>query len=137
MNFEFIAKAQLIRHEGCRLKPYEDTVGKTTIGIGRNLSDVGISQAEADLLFENDVKRAVGDCRKLVNNFDTLSENRKAVIVNMMFNLGYRKFAEFRNTIAAIESFRYEEAADEMLDSTWARQVKGRAVELADLMRAG
>jgi hypothetical protein len=30
-------KAQLIRHEGLRLKPYRCTAGKLTIGIGRNL----------------------------------------------------------------------------------------------------
>ena len=38
---------QLILHEGLRLKPYRDTVGKLTIGVGRNLDDVGITRAEA------------------------------------------------------------------------------------------
>ena len=137
MSFEAILKSQLIRHEGVRLKPYKDTVGKLTVACGRNLDDVGVFQDEVDLMLENDIKRATADARKLFKNFDGLSNNRKAVVVNMTFNLGYSRFSQFHKTIAAIESFRFEEAADEMLDSTWAKQVKGRAIELADLMRAG
>ena len=49
-------KAQLVRHEGLRLKPYRCTAGKLTIGIGRNLDDCGISQTEAYLLLENDIR---------------------------------------------------------------------------------
>src|SRR4051812_27390106 len=33
---------QLIIDEGLKLSPYTDTVGKLTIGVGRNLTDVGI-----------------------------------------------------------------------------------------------
>ena len=43
-------RAQLVLHEGSRLKPYRDTVGKLTIGIGRNLDDVGLSEDEVDYL---------------------------------------------------------------------------------------
>ena len=39
--------SMLKRHEGFRAFPYLDTVGKLTIGYGRNLSDVGISIEEA------------------------------------------------------------------------------------------
>ena len=50
------AKAQLVRHEGLRLKPYRCTAGKLTIGVGRNLEDKGISQQEAYELLENDIR---------------------------------------------------------------------------------
>jgi lysozyme len=36
--------AELVKDEGLRLKPYKCTAGKTTIGVGRNLDDVGISK---------------------------------------------------------------------------------------------
>ena len=36
--------AMLQRHEGLRLKPYKCTAGKVSIGYGRNLEDVGISE---------------------------------------------------------------------------------------------
>jgi lysozyme len=51
-------KAQLVRYEGLRLKPYRCTAGKLTIGIGRNLDDCGISQTEAYVLLENDIPRS-------------------------------------------------------------------------------
>lgn len=51
--------AELSRDEGRRLKSYLDTVGKTTIGVGCNLTDVGIAESECDLLLENDVMRSV------------------------------------------------------------------------------
>lgn len=50
--------------EGLRLKPYRDTVGKLTIGIGRNLDDVGISEAEAEYLLSNDLDRTISDLDK-------------------------------------------------------------------------
>lgn len=50
-------KAQLVIDEGLRLRPYRDSVGKLTIGCGRNLDDVGITAAEAMMLLDNDVSR--------------------------------------------------------------------------------
>ncbi len=49
---------QLKRHEGVKLKPYFCTQGKCTIGVGRNLEDVGISEEEAEMLLINDIERA-------------------------------------------------------------------------------
>lgn len=51
----------LIRHEGLRLKPYHDTVRKLTIGIGRNLDDVGITHEEALILLER--SQSIRKCR--------------------------------------------------------------------------
>lgn len=126
---------QLKRHEGFRYKPYLDTVGKLTIGFGRNLDDVGISIAEAEKLLKNDVAKVR---EKLVNNFDaflSLSPERQAVLENMAFNLGFDGLMRFKKTIAAIEAGDYRKASVEMLDSKWAKQVGYRAVELSDQMR--
>jgi lysozyme len=38
---------QLVIHEGLRLKPYRCSSNKLTIGIGRNIEDVGITEEEA------------------------------------------------------------------------------------------
>ena len=46
---------QLRLHEGVEHKPYVDTVGKTTIGVGRNLDDVGLTDDEIDYLLDNDI----------------------------------------------------------------------------------
>ena len=48
-------KAQLVRHEDLRLKPYLCTAGKLTIGIGRNLDERVVSQKEAYAILERDI----------------------------------------------------------------------------------
>lgn len=55
-----VLKDMLIRHEGLKLKPYRDTVGKLTIGAGRNLNDLGISEREAMFLLDNDIMERAG-----------------------------------------------------------------------------
>lgn len=137
MNYLQIAEEQIRRDEGVRLKPYRDTVGKLTIGAGRNLDDVGISDEEAEFLLANDIDRAANEARRLVPKFDLLSETRKAVMLNMVFNLGAAKLAGFKNFLAAVDDGRFTDAAAHMLDSMWAQQVGGRAVRLARQMKEG
>ena len=65
MNQDLIA--QLKRHEGFRAKPYQCSANKTTIGYGRNLQDVGITEGEAVSLLNNDIQIATvcgGDIRR-------------------------------------------------------------------------
>ena len=128
----------LIRHEGLKLKPYHDTVGKLTIGIGRNLDNNGISKAEALHLLENDLKVCVIDAKEVFGaQWGKLNDVRQEVILNMLFNLGRPRFLGFKKCIAAIKDERWADAAVEMLDSKWARQVGNRAQELAEAMETG
>lgn len=129
-------KAMLRRHEGVRLKPYLDTVGKTTIGIGRNLDDVGISDAEADFLLSNDIVRIQAEAERFPW-FAGLNDARKVVILDMVFNLGLTRFRDFQKLQGALSRGDYAEAAWEMEDSAWARQTGGRAYELAQIMKTG
>ena len=133
-------ESDLIRDEGMVLKPYEDTVGKLTIGVGRNLDDRGITEAEAMVLLKNDIEVAK---QELLNNFSITRPMefdepvRFEVLVNMSFNLGGPRLATFRRMWAAIEAGDYATAADEMLDSKWADQVGPRADRLASEMTSG
>ena len=127
----------ILRHEGIRLKPYRDTMGLLTIGIGRNLDQVGISEDEALYLFENDKARAIAGIRREFEWFDKLDSVRQMVIVDMVFNIGLAGFKMFSKTIAFIRNRRYVEAAAEMLNSQWAGQVGARARELSEMMRTG
>jgi lysozyme len=128
---------QLRRDEGVRLKPYKDTVGKLTIGIGRNLDDVGISNVEADTLLKNDIARTIADLDKQLPWWTKLDEARRGVILNMAFNMGIGGLLTFKNTLRLIEQARYNDAADSMLQSKWATQVGPRATRLAQQMRSG
>lgn len=138
MTFDEAIKHILTQDEGKRLKPYVDTVGKVSIGIGRNLSDVGISEQECDILFENDLERAI---KTFQDNFPALGtqlvDARRLVMICMIFNMGINRFLGFKKLIDAIQRRDYAAAADEMLDSTWAKQVGDRAVRLAQIMNTG
>lgn len=123
--------------EGKRNKPYRDTVGKLTIGIGRNLDDVGLSGDEIALLLENDIARAEMAARRLVPQFDMLTENRQVVIVSMAFNMGEARLSTFKTTLACINHGQWAAAAAGMRQSKWAQQVGDRAERLAKLMEQG
>lgn len=128
---------QLIDHEGEKLFPYVDTVGKTTVGVGRNLTDVGISKEESRILLANDIKKVVAGLDAALPWWDSLSEARQRVLADMAFNLGLKGLLGFKNTLALIQRGDYDEAADNMLLSKWATQVGRRATTLAGMMRRG
>ena len=127
---------QLKKHEGLELKPYKCTSNKLTIGIGRNLEDVGISEIEAEYLLMNDLDTYM-TAAKTYDWYNGLNDARKAVIVSMLFNMGQTNFNKFLKMKQALSVGEYPEAAKQMLDSRWAKQVKGRAVELSKQMETG
>lgn len=128
---------ELRRDEGVRLKPYRDSVGKLTVGIGRNLDDVGISDAEADFLLANDIARSVADLDRALPWWRTLDEVRQRVLANMAFNVGITKLLTFKNTLRMVKDAEYGAAAEAMKASLWHRQVGPRAVRLEQMMRDG
>lgn len=130
-------KAQLRRDEGERFKPYQDTVGKTTIGVGRNLSDMGISSVESDFLLTNDIQRVQAELNLNLSWWITLSDRRQLVLANMCFNMGISSLLGFRNMLSECRAGNYAAAAAEMLDSKWAKQVGDRAERLARIMEDG
>jgi len=127
---------QLIRDEGMRLKPYKDSVGKLTIGVGRNIDDNGIRESEAMNMLRNDVNECIQDCFKL-GFFKKLNEPRQAVIVNMRFNLGLTRLLSFKKMLAALDRQDFPEAAKEMGDSLWSKQVGVRALRLQEQLLKG
>lgn len=125
---------ELIRDEGLRLKPYHCTAGKLTIGVGRNIEDNGITEQEALYLLDNDIttsRRELSAYRWFVN----LDVRRQEAVINMHFNLGLPRLLSFKKMIAALEEGRYEQAANEALDSRWATQVGERAVRIAQILK--
>jgi len=126
---------QLKRHEGLRLKPYRCTAGKLTIGYGRNIEDKGISEGEAESMLWADV----AEVRRLLEKqpvYPNLDEIRKSVLVNMGF-MGVSKLMQFKRMWEALAYGDFDKAAEEMLDSKWAKQVGARATELAEQMKTG
>ena len=127
---------QLIRDEALRLKPYRDSVGKLTIGVGRNLDDVGISRDEAINLLGNDIERASAFLRTQLPWTLSLDEVRRAALINMAFNMG-GKLMGFAHFLQKLQAGDFVGAAKEMLDSLWAQEVGDRAQRLAKQIETG
>lgn len=123
------------KHEGLRLKPYECTAGKLTIGYGRNIEDVGISKAEAEQMLASDLEQSEKDARSLIPNFDDIGQARQDALIEMAFNLGRTRLSKFRKMIKAIKERKFIIAEMEALDSRWAKQVGKRAQRLAEQLR--
>jgi len=128
---------QLKRHEGLKLKPYKCTADKLTIGVGRNLEDVGISEEEAEMLLQNDINRAT---KQILAEFPwtrELDEVRFSALINFTFNVGIGTVGKFVNAMALLKAGSYDIAADEFLQSRWAKQVGQRAIEVTEQIRTG
>jgi len=130
-------KEMLILHEGLKLKPYRCPAGKLTIGVGRNLEDTGISEAEAMMLLDADVARCRAQLESCYLWFSELNETRQNVVISMVFNMGLARFNMFKKLIAAIDAENWDLAGEEMLSSKWATQVGNRAILLSRMMKLG
>lgn len=136
MNRARLSK-QLETDEGRRRRTYKDSVGKLTVGVGRNIEDRGLRDDEIDLMLSNDIDEAVGIARSLVSNFDKLDDVRQEVVTNMAFNLGQVRLGGFKQFINALTRFDFQRATTEMMDSKWYGQVGDRGKRLAYAMREG
>lgn len=131
---------QLRRDEGERLSAYQDHLGFWTIGVGR-LIDArrggGISKEESDMLLSNDIDVRVKALENHIPWFKELDDARKGVLVNMAFQLGITGLLGFRNTLEAVRTRRFHEAAKNMRQSKWYSQTPNRAERLAKQMETG
>lgn len=122
--------------EGRRQYPYEDSVGKLTIGIGRNLDDRGLSNKEIDYLLSNDIDIVISQCEELPY-WEDLDGARRMVVADMVFNMGISRFRGFINTNRALRDGNYSRASNEIKDSRYYRQTGRRAVKNARVMKTG
>lgn len=130
-------RSLLLQNESYKQYPYSDTTGHLTIGIGRNLSDRGISQAEAFALLDDDVLYFSSKLSQLCEYFDGLDDNRKIAVIDMCFNVGVNSFLSFHDFHDAMARHDYVAASNAMLDSRWAAQVGQRAVTDAYIIKTG
>jgi lysozyme len=126
----------LREHEGVRSTVYLDSVGIETIGVGRNLKEVGLSEDEIDYLLVNDINRCKAEAKSF-NWYEDLNTVRREAILNLLFNLGKPRFLGFKKAIAALEASDYEESAAQFWDSRWRQQVGKRAEDICHMIRTG
>lgn len=127
----------LVQHEALKLFPYTDTKGKLTIGVGRNLTNVGISRIEAFYLLDNDIERAAIDLDRALPWWRAMDDVRQRVLCEMCFNMGLETLQTFTGALASMKRGEYGDTARHMLQSLWAQQVGHRANTLAQMMKTG
>jgi len=148
MTIETLGRLEelLRKHEGVKLKPYICPAGNLSVGIGRNLEDLGLSSDEllylgrsledvkkvgitldeAEYLLLNDIERCINELKSIFDDFDFLPEDVQMVLVDMIFNLGKTRFLGFKKMIKAVKVRDWEEMVKQMRDSRWCEQVKSR-----------
>jgi lysozyme len=133
-TLELIEK-NLVDAEGRESKPYYDTAGKLTIGVGWNLTDIGLPDDIIDVMFVRSIDVATQTAAKVFPSFCKLSPSRQAALVELSFNLGEPSLRTFKKFRAAVDTGNWEVAKNELLNSKWALQVKSRrANRVAEMM---
>jgi lysozyme len=145
MNIDTLRK-ELEIDEGVKHEIYLDHLGLPTFGIGHLITksdeeygeDVGtpVSDDRVKECFESDVKQVIKDCQILYDDFNDLPEEAQLIIANMMFNMGRPRLSKFKGMKRGVDARDWNQAADEMVDSRWYRQVTNRANRLVERMRA-
>lgn len=142
MNLDLI-RTRIKLHEGFSSTVYRCSENVSTIGWGHMLTEdddfvegVEYDKAELEELFEKDFAVAVNDADKIINEHELiLPDIAYEVLVEMCFQLGRPRVSKFKKMIAALKEHKFQEAADEMIDSKWHKQTPERCSKLASLMR--
>ena len=123
-------QTKLKKEEGLHLKSYECPAGFLSIGYGRNIEQVGLKKAEAEMLLQNDMEDIFLLLDKNIPMWKYEDFNVRLVLCDMCYNLGIKGLLKFKKFLTALSERNWELAATEMMDSRWATQVKQRAVRL-------
>jgi len=131
--------------EGYSDTPYQDIVGVWTIYHGNTIlytrgnqrvtaSTIGGNRDEAEKNLYCGIQSAIKKAQGYVNNFHELSDVRQCVLVMMAYQLGFNLYS-FKDTKFLIENNAHKQAADEMMDSKWAKQTYRRAKKLTNMYK--
>ena len=144
-------KKRIKKHEGYRELPYnleyKTTDGKvvkenfSTAGYGHVIQEGevepegGYTKAYWEGVFEKDFKNAHDGALKLLGD-SNVHPTAVGIVTEMIYQMGYNGVSKFKNTLKLIKDGRYQDASIEMLDSNWAKQTEGRAVDLSNIMKS-
>jgi len=124
------------KHEGFVEHVYDDSLGIPTIGYGFAIKDLVL---EEDICEEILLRKLRQLSRTVMNKFpffDSLPPDAKSVLMEMCYQLGVTGVSKFKKALKAMDNSDWEKAADEMLDSKWAKQTPNRAKEMSNIIRS-
>ncbi len=133
-------KAELEYDEGTRLIAYLCSAGVWTIGVGHTKgvrAGMVITEHQKEAFLEQDIQDVEKDLDRVYPWWREMTDVRQRALANMCFNLGISRLSGFRRMMTALTLGNYELAAQEALDSKWAKQVGARAHRLAKMFKEG
>ena len=122
-------------HEGFVEHVYDDSLGIPTIGYGFAIKDLVLDEDIAEEILIRKLEKLKRNAIARFKWLEDMPVEVQEVILNMCYQLGVTGTSKFRKAISALQEGDWEEAANEMLDSLWARQTPNRAKELSDIIR--
>jgi len=126
----------LKREEGFRSHVYKDHLGHDTIGFGKLVSEGhGITEAEAEMLLRNDVARTIKEVRRNFGWFRDAPASIQSVVIEVAYQLGLPRLQKFHKMLNALSTGDYDRAANEIIDSRYYRQCRGRVTRYAERLR--
>ena len=133
-------KEMIAKHEGYEPRVYKCTNGYDTIGYGFAIKDLYMDKEVADLILDQKIqqmlKRILSD-EDWGNWFPEKPQKIQEVLINMIFQIGFSGVKRFKKTIQYIKDDNFLMAAEEMLDSKWAKSDSpNRAKELSEIVKS-
>jgi|TARA_B100000073_G_scaffold254588_1_gene214606 lysozyme len=123
------------KHEGFSSVVYKCTAGYDTIGYGKRIKYLQVTEEQATEWLKEDLENLKYTLSTRYSWFLSAPQEVKDIVINMNYQLGVSAFSKFKKTIKYIANKDYQMASVEMLDSKWARNdTPRRAKELSDRM---
>ena len=115
---------------------YKCTAGYDTIGYGKRIKYLQVTEEQATEWLEEDLENLKYTLSTRYSWFLSAPQEVKDIVMNVSYQLGVSGFSKFRKTIKYIANKDYQMASVEMLDSKWARDdTPERALELTNKLR--
>ncbi len=126
-------------HEGFRSYAYQDSRGYWTIGYGTLIDqrDGGITTDEAAMLLANRLNAKIEALDTDIPWWRLLNDARQNVLAEMAYQMGVEGLLGFRKMLAYLKTSQFAEAAQEGLNSDWAKQTPERAKALIQILATG
>ena len=148
MSLQLDLAIKLVKEaEGFSAVPYYCPSNRLTQGYGRNLEVHPLSEEEkAELASDGSVSEEVAErwaikelyeCEEKLNSniiYQKQSDVRKAVLLDMCFNIGYSGLMKFKKMWFALGERDYPQASREMKDSSYYVQVGTRGKRNVEIM---
>ena len=134
-------KEMIVKHEGHEPRVYKCSNGFDTIGYGFAIKDLFFDKETSDFVLDKKIRGILGGINADEDDWDTWFWDKpqaiREVLINMIYQIGFSGVRKFKKTIRYIKEDNFSLAAEEMLDSKWARSDSpNRAKELSDIVKS-